>query len=126
MTKKEKLELIRQLKERIPEFERKEEEARQRLEKDLYASEKEKNVLRNWAYEGFPYGDVVSSMEEYLEEIDLEKECCPDCGGKVVSFYFRSPQWTWDGLMGRAGHMKICVDCGMQFDFGFTGLIVMN
>ena len=126
MKKEEKVRLINRLKERISAFERKEEEARQKLENGQYASEEEKKELRDWAYESFPYGDVVSSMEEHLDSINLEKECCPECGGKVVSFYFCSPQWTWDGLLGRAGDMKICVDCGKQFDFGFTGTVIMN
>lgn len=126
MNEEEKIELINQLNERIPEFERKEEEARQKLRKNEYASEKEMKELHDWAYEGFPYTDVVASMKEHLDSINLEEECCPECGGKVVSFYFCSPQWTWSGFVGRAGDMKICVDCGKQFDFGFTGSIMMN
>lgn len=126
MEKKEKIELIRQLKEHVLEFGLKKIEAYQKLEKNLYASEKEKKELQDWAYEGFPYTDVVSSMEEHLDEVKLEEERCPACGGKVVSFYFCSPNWTWSGFVGRAGDMKICVDCGKQFDFGFTGSIMMN
>lgn len=114
MEKKEKIELISQLKRCIPEFERREEEARQKLEKKLYASEEEKEVLRDWAYNGYPYDDVVSSMEEHLDKVKLEKKCCPDCGGKVVFLYFRSPQWTWDNYMGRSCYMTICIHCGKQ------------
>lgn len=126
MNKEEKIELIEQLKKCIPEFERKAEEARQKLKKNEYASEKEKKNLQDWAYEVFPYTDVVSSLEEHLDSINLEEECCSDCEGKVVSFYFCSPDWTWRGCLGWAGDMKICVDCGKQFDFGFTGSVIMN
>lgn len=120
--REEKIALIEQLKKRIPEFERKKEEARQKLEKKLYTSEKEKKELQDWAYEGFPYTDIVASMEEHLDEVKLEKECCPDCGGMVVSFYFHSPEWTWKNLMGRAGYMKICVDCGKQVHFRWLAM----
>ena len=126
MNKKEKLGLIEQLKEHIPEFERKKEKACQKLENNEYASEKEKKELQDWVYEVFPYTDIVASMEEHLDSINLEEECCPACGGKVVSFYFRSPEWTWLSFVGRAADMKICVDCGLQFDFGFTGIVCMN
>lgn len=74
MKEEEKIELISQLKKRIPEFERKEEEARQKLEKNEYASEEEKEVLRDWAYNEYPYDDVVSSMEEHLDKVKLEKK----------------------------------------------------
>lgn len=112
--REEKIELIEQLKKRIPEFERKKEEARQKLEKKLYTSEEEKKELQDWVYEGYPYDDVVSSMEEHLDEVKFEKECCPECGGKVVFLYFRSPQWTWDNYIGRSCYMAICIHCGKQ------------
>ncbi len=126
MEKEEKINLINQLKERIPEFEKKVEEARQKLKEGLYSSEEEKQDLYDWAYEVFPYEDVVSSMEENLDEVQFENESCLNCGGKVVSFYFHSPDWTWKAFMGYAGYMKICVDCGKQFDFGFNGCIIRN
>ena len=112
--REEKIELIEQLKKRIPEFERKKEEARQKLEKKLYTSEEEKKELQDWVYEGYPYDDVVSSMEEHLDEVKFEKKCCPECGGKVVFLYFRSPQWTWDNYIGRSCYMAICIHCGKQ------------
>ena len=117
MRKEEKIKLINQLKERIPEFERKKEEACQKLKEGLYSSEEEKQDLSDWAYNGVPYDDIVSSMEENLEKVKLNKGTCPHCGGKVVSLYFRSPDWTWEAFMGRAGYMKLCVDCGKQMQF---------
>ena len=89
MKKEEKVRLINRLKERFPEFERKKEEARQKLENGQYASEKEKRELRDWAYESFPYGDVVSSMEEHLDSINLEKNVVRSVEGRLCpSFFF--------------------------------------
>jgi len=92
MNKEEKLSLIKQLKDRISKFDKQEDHI-------------------------FPWADVISSMEEYLDDIEISEECCPFCGENIVSLYFSSPEWTWENLMGRAGDMKICVNCDRQLDF---------
>lgn len=97
MNKEEKLSLIQHLKEHIPEFGKKEE-----------------------AYKIFPWEDVVSSIEDNLDDIDTDKECCAFCGRNIVSLYFSSPEWTWESMLGCAGYMKICVNCGKQLHFDCT------
>ncbi len=73
--------------------------------------------------EYFPWRDVLASMYEKPEKVEILSETCPDCGGRLVSFYFSSPTWTWMHLCGRAGTMTICPDCPKQLDFN---LEIMN
>ena len=65
----------------------------------------------------YPWEDVFASMENYPERVLEIDRTCPVCSSKCVSLYFRSPDWTWKNLMGRAGNMVICPNCAKQLDF---------
>jgi hypothetical protein len=42
---------------------------------------------------------------------------CPSCGEALLWTYFKSPDWTWQKLCGRAGWLAICRKCRIQADF---------
>lgn len=65
----------------------------------------------------YPWEDVFESMRKQPEDVVRVDEKCPDCGGNLVELYFRSPDWTWRELMGRAGKMTICPKCPSQHGF---------
>lgn len=79
----------------------------------------------------FPWEDVeAASVDQRLQEeqaVDLARDRyadrardCPDCGTPpehLSWFYFRSPDWTWEHLCGRAGYMTVCEWCYRQIDF---------
>ena len=62
-------------------------------------------------------------MKARPEKVFLSDNTCPDCGEKLIQVYFRSPDWTWKDLCGRAGDMLICPKCHAQQDFRLT---IMN
>lgn len=70
----------------------------------------------------FPLEDVEACLDSeqlFLKEASNHKKC-PLCGKpseELKWFYFKSPQWTWEKLMGRAGPMSICPDCGCIVEF---------
>ncbi len=65
----------------------------------------------------FPWEDVLHSMCEFPEKVRKSETFCPICGKNYVELYFSSPDWTWQQLCGRAGTMKICIDCMKQAHF---------
>lgn len=71
----------------------------------------------------YPWEDVLESMKARPEKVFLSDNSCPDCGEKLIQVYFRSPDWTWKDLCGRAGDMLICPKCHAQQDFRLT---IMN
>ena len=108
MEKEEKINLINQLKE-------------QALGWDI---DRIKAMQKNEQTDGFFFWlEVIDSMEKFLDKIDMDEEHCPYCGKNLISLYFCSQDWTWATLCGRAGYMKICVDCGKQLQFD---CIMMN
>jgi hypothetical protein len=78
----------------------------------------------------FPLKDVEACMDgcrsfiKHLSDRRLEDKAnhrpCPLCGKpseELKWIYFDSPKWTWENLMGRAGPMSICPDCGCIVEF---------
>jgi len=45
---------------------------------------------------------------------------CPSCGEGLLWIYFKSPDWTWKDMCGRAGWLAICRKCRIQADFELT------
>ena len=71
----------------------------------------------------FPLEDVEACMDTELSaktEAEPNHLPCPLCGKpseELKWIYFDSPGWTWQELMGRAGPMSICPDCGCIVEF---------
>lgn len=61
-----------------------------------------------------PWKDIALSMLTYPQPVELQYDRCPKCGNRRVKLYFNSPSWTWAHLCGRAGEMKICLECREQ------------
>ena len=62
----------------------------------------------------FPWVDVLCSMLEAPDAIEVTEETCPLCGHKLLNIHFSSPCWTWNELCGRKGPMTICPACPSQ------------
>lgn len=76
----------------------------------------------------FPLEDVEACLKECqsskISDRHLEDytNCrpCPLCGKpseELEWIYFESPKWTWDNMMGQAGTLSICPDCGCLVEF---------
>jgi hypothetical protein len=79
----------------------------------------------------FPWKDVERSKNDTrlqsLHSVDEAKqtyllqarECkrCKEQPDNLTWVYFRSPDWTWEKLCGRAGWLTICEKCRRQVDF---------
>jgi|UniRef100_A0A7C3V544 hypothetical protein len=79
----------------------------------------------------FPWEDVAASWADDrlqsrhpaapAKKIYLARAlACPDCGtpaDRLSWFYFKSPEWTWEHLCGRAGWMVVCERCRRQVNF---------
>lgn len=75
----------------------------------------------------FPWDDVKLCLNKSIDSERFSgcKEC-PKCGTNsedLIWIKFRSPDWTWERLVGRQGPLSICPDCKIQVQF-FTR--VMN
>lgn len=68
----------------------------------------------------FPWRDVLACMVVKHHHLALSERTCPDCGERMVLFYYTSPTWTWNSLCGRAGFLTICTSCPKQVDFVLT------
>ena len=68
----------------------------------------------------FPWRDVLACMFAKHKYLALSERTCPDCGERMVLFYYTSPTWTWNSLCGRAGFLTICPSCPKQVDFVLT------
>ena len=62
----------------------------------------------------FPWVDVLCSMLEAPDAIEVTEETCPLCGHKLLNIHFSSPCWTWNELCGSKGPMTICPACPSQ------------
>lgn len=67
----------------------------------------------------FPWRDILACMIA-KQKLVLSERVCPDCGERMVTFYYTSPAWTWNSLCGRAGIMTICPGCPRQVKFSLT------
>jgi len=71
----------------------------------------------------FPLKDVEACMnsEKTAKMTPFSNlRACPLCGKpseELKWIWFKSPQWTWQKLCGRAGPMSICPDCGCIVEF---------
>lgn len=78
--------------------------------------------------------DAYFPLEDVKEFLDNDKTPCPGfkmkdltnhlpcplCGKpseELHWFWFDSPRWTWENLMGSEGHMSICPDCRCLVEF---------
>ena len=75
-----------------------------------------KNVFFSWS-------DVLACMFSKYKHLPLSERVCPECGERMITFYFTSPVWTWNTLCGRAGNITICPSCPKQVEFSLT---IMN
>lgn len=66
---------------------------------------------------GFPWDDVFASMQKTPEQVEVTEKKCPECGQALLQLYFKSPDWTWEKLCGRAGPLTICPHCALQVEF---------
>lgn len=87
-------------------------------------------AVRTRREEGFfPWDDVDAcrgaspvpswSGEQHPPETE-DLDGCHGCGrsaGELEWLYFRSPEWTWTRMCGRAGWMGICPQCRFQIHF---------
>lgn len=85
-------------------------------------------INRNFRHSGypadyFPWEDVAASVWNNTNDITYIDKECRVCGEQLVKIKFKSPQWTWRQLCGRAGDMILCVNCPCQIQFK---LIFMN
>jgi DNA-directed RNA polymerase subunit RPC12/RpoP len=63
----------------------------------------------------FPWEDVLNCKNDIIKYKSYQ---CPYCGEKeVIWIYFKSPEWTWENLCGRAGPLAICPKCASQVKF---------
>lgn len=69
----------------------------------------------------FPWNDVKLCFKDKLKSKDFENhDNCPNCklkSEKLIWIKFRSPEWTWQNLCGRAGPLSICPKCKIQVEF---------
>ena len=68
----------------------------------------------------FPWRDILACIVVKHHHLALSERNCPDCGERMVVFYYTSPTWTWNSLCGRAGFLTICPSCPKQVDFVLT------
>lgn len=74
-------------------------------------------------------GQLFSWQELYEAGCDRPESCrrldqkCPHCGGAMYRVYWRSPEWTWKSLCGRAGIVTFCPHCPESIQFRCT---IMN
>lgn len=56
--------------------------------------------------------DIRDSIAKYPEKVFWPKDkFCKHCGKRIVSLYYKSPEWTWEEMCGRAGFLYICPYC---------------
>ena len=65
-------------------------------------------------YEDMPWEDIAKSMLTMPVSVIFNYDTCPKCDSSRTQLYFQSPEWTWQNLCGRAGHMVICPICRTQ------------
>jgi len=69
----------------------------------------------------FPWDEVQACLNDKLDASDFKgRKICPKCGMASEDLYwinYKSPQWTWYELCGRAGPMSICPKCKIQVEF---------
>lgn len=68
----------------------------------------------------FPWRDILACIVVKHHHLALSERTCPDCGERMVLFYYTSPTWTWNSLCGRAGFLTICPSFPKQVDFVLT------
>lgn len=88
--------------------------------KSLFKSEDKNKYPERARNVFFPWRDVLACMVAKHKVLALSKIVCPDCGERMVLFYYTSPTWTWNSLCGRAGFLTICPSCPKQVDFVLT------
>jgi hypothetical protein len=75
----------------------------------------------------FPFDDVMACIEQKIDEKQFANhKSCPKCETQSENLYwinFKSPEWTWQKLCGRAGYLSLCPKCGIQVEFICT---IMN
>lgn len=54
---------------------------------------------------------VEASATVQAELPTLQCRRCKRTGSDLAVFYFRSPEWTWQQLVGRAGFLVVCDHC---------------
>lgn len=62
----------------------------------------------------------ILTAEQARKDLIQKVPNCPFCGlelDKLKLLFFRSPEWTWDGLCGRAGWVVVCPECVFQVYF---------
>jgi hypothetical protein len=69
----------------------------------------------------FPWKHVIACMKKTLDSKEFANHLpCPKCGLRSENLdwiNFRSPDWTWEHLCGRAGPLSICPECKIQVEF---------
>ncbi len=67
----------------------------------------------------FPLKDVEACMNAKIIAEPNHRPCplCKKPSEELQWIYFKSPDWTWKRLCGRAGPMSICPDCGCIVEF---------
>lgn len=56
--------------------------------------------------------DIQDSLKEYPKKVFWPRDkVCKHCGKRIVSLYYKSPEWTWKEMCGRAGLLYICPYC---------------
>lgn len=60
---------------------------------------------------------VFNSMTNKPECVHTLRNKCPVCKTNLVSLWYVSPQWTWENLMGDAGFLIVCPNCGKQLKY---------
>lgn len=70
----------------------------------------------------FPWKDVNACMSDRIPapRDASELSACPGCdtpAEKLTWIRFRSPDWTWRDLCGRAGPLAFCDHCRRQIHF---------
>jgi hypothetical protein len=65
-------------------------------------------------------GRAVSEQNEPKTSVADQLSHCTSCGEILLWIYFKSPDWTWEKLCGRAGWLAICRTCRIQADFQLT------
>ena len=68
----------------------------------------------------FPWRDILACIVVKHHHLALSERTCPDCGERMVLFYYTSPTWTCNSLCGRSGFLTICPSCPKQVDFVLT------
>lgn len=90
--------------------------AGERLEKDFSPvifrkSKGMSNVIGKW------FANEDAEQDQIHKGLHIRK--CPYCNADKSKFrleHFRSPQWTWEHLCGRAGYTLICGECKKEID----------